>query len=199
MSYYQKVMESIGNEEGQEGKVVSLVNEFVESALNSTSSVDVFQSNLYYLLGLLKGHTSPELGDEFSYRIYPVGSTKGIPSTHRQIMASVPVRFEVERVEGVRPFTNALVIRGNAKWVKGLTPIIYYILRAYDSLSSRLIKSLDYPTEEKRKVRERFTGEFAKAVGDIFTSVFSGSSEVGNDSEGKVSPKVQDCAEETFE
>lgn len=199
MSYYQKVMESIGNEEGQEGKVVSLVNEFVESALNSTSSVDVFQSNLYYLLGLLKGHTSPELGDEFSYRIYPVGSTKGIPSTHRQIMASVPVRFEVERVEGVRPFTNALVIRGNAKWVKGLTPIIYYILRAYDSLSSRLIKSLDYPTEEKRKARERFTEEFAKAVGDIFTSVFSGSSEVGNDSEGKVSPKVQDCAEETFE
>ena len=199
MSYYQKVMESIENEEGQEGKVVSLVNEFVESALNSTSSVDVFQSNLYYLLGLLKGHASPELGDEFSYRIYPVGSTKGIPSTHRQIMASVPVRFEVERVEGVRPFTNALVIRGNAKWVKGLTPIIYYILRAYDSLSSRLIKSLDYPTEEKRKVRERFTEEFAKAVGDIFTSVFSGSSEVGNDSEGKVSPKVQDCAEETFE
>lgn len=192
-------MEFIENEEGQEGKVVTLVNEFVESALNSTSSVDVFQSNLYHLLGLLKGHASPGLGDEFSYRIYPVGSTKGISSTHRQIMASVPVRFEVERVEGERPFTNALVIRGNAKWVKGLTPIIYYILRAYDSLSSRLIKSLDYPTEEKRKARERFTEEFAKAVGDIFTSVFSGSSEVGNDFEGKVSPKVQDCAEETFE
>lgn len=192
-------MEFIENEEGQEGKVVTLVNEFVESALNSTSSVDVFQSNLYHLLGLLKGHASPGLGDEFSYRIYPVGSTKGIPSTHRQIMASVPVRFEVERVEGERPFTNALVIRGNAKWVKGLTPIIYYILRAYDSLSSRLIKSLDYPTEEKRKARERFTERFAESVGDIFKAVFSGSSEVVNRSEGKVSPKVQDCAEETFE
>lgn len=199
MSYYQKVMEFIENEEGQEGKVVTLVNEFVESALNSTSSVDVFQSNLYHLLGLLKGHASPGLGDEFSYRIYPVGSTKGIPSTHRQIMASVPVRFEVERVEGERPFTNALVIRGNAKWVKGLTPIIYYILRAYDSLSSRLIKSLDYPTEEKRKARERFTERFAESVGDIFKAVFSGSSEVVNRSEGKVSHKVQDCAEETFE
>lgn len=52
-------MEFIENEEGQEGKVVTLVNEFVESALNSTSSVDVFQSNLYHLLGLLKGHASP--------------------------------------------------------------------------------------------------------------------------------------------
>lgn len=199
MPYYQKVMEFIENEEGSGGKVVSKVNEFVESALKSVSSVDAFQSNLYHLLFLLKGYASPNSEGEVSELIYPVGSTKGIPSTHRQIMVSVPVRFKVERVEGEFPFTNALVIRGNAKWVKGLTPIIYYILRAYDSLSSRLIKSLDYPTEEKRKARERFTERFAESVGDIFKAVFSGSSEVVNCSEGKVSHKVQDCAEETFE